>query len=729
MEASVVQEHLNLVWMLVAAAMVMLMQAGFTALESGLTQAKNTINVAIKNITDFIVAVLSFWAIGYGLMFGDTSSGWWGSNLFFLHTEDPSLYASFVFQATFAGTAATIVSGAVAERMKFMAYVAAAFVLTTFIYPISGHWIWHPEGWLAEMGMIDFAGSTVVHSLGGWVGLAGAWIIGPRLHRFNAQGQAQPIYGHSLVLAVVGVLILWFGWFGFNGGSTLTGDASIAPIIANTLLAAAAGGAACFVTSALLHERREVQVEKLLNGVVGGLVAITAGCAVVEPSGAVAIGFSAGLVTFAAEHVILHVLKIDDPINVVAAHGCGGAWGTLILVFFADPSQLVNQSLGDQFIVQLIGVASVFAWGFGLGCLLFWLLKQMNWLRVPPEDEERGLNVSEHGASSAVLDLQNAMHSIIQDGNLTRRVRVEIGSEYAPLAQVFNRFMDSYEMAIGKIQRSSNKMQNYAASIAQAGESLNQGVASQEVQTTQIAVAIAELSQTATEVAHTIRATSEGAHSAAQDAHTGEQEAERTLVHIQNLAAQIEQVTQVVQQVETDTQAISSILSTIDEVSEQTNLLALNAAIEAARAGEAGRGFAVVADEVRALSRKTRDNTQHIYQTIHTLRAKVGQSVQEVQASLEQANLSVLAVQQSGETFKRIATQVQAISSQSTQMAATAEQQSQIAHEVNLSTQAISEVAHTNVARLREVAERNQELQAMALRLADSVARFQVSPV
>ena len=415
MDAASVQGNLDLVWVMVCAALVMFMQAGFTALESGLTQAKNSINVAIKNLTDFIISILAFWAMGYAIMFGVSSGGFWGTSGFGLSgLTEASDFASFAFQATFAGTAATIVSGAIAERTKFLAYVLVVVFTTCIIYPVSGHWIWNADGWLAQKGMIDFAGSTVVHSLGAWVGLAGAIVVGPRLGVFGKDNKITKIQGHSLVLAVVGVLILWFGWFGFNGGSTLTGDASIAKIITNTMLAAGASGLSCFLISIMMNEHREVSVEKLLNGVVGGLVSITAGCAVVEPTGAVVIGLIAGAVLYFAEWFILHVIRVDDPVNVVASHGVCGALGTLLLVFFADKAALINSSVIDQLLVQLTGVFAIFVWGFGLGYIAFALLKALGMLRVPPEDEERGLNVSEHGASSALLDMQNAMQFIIK---------------------------------------------------------------------------------------------------------------------------------------------------------------------------------------------------------------------------------------------------------------------------------------------------------------------------
>lgn len=727
MDAANVQANLDLVWIMVSAALVMFMQAGFTALESGLTQAKNSINVAIKNITDFIISVLTFWAIGYALMFGVSTGGWIGSSGFGLSgLSEPADFAAFAFQATFAGTAATIVSGAVAERTKFLAYVVVAVFTTCVIYPVSGHWIWNSEGWLAQKGMIDFAGSTVVHSLGAWVGLAGAIVVGPRLGVFNPQGGVNKIQGHSLVLAVVGVLILWFGWFGFNGGSTLSGDASIAKIIANTMLAAGASGLSCFFLSMLLHERREVNVEKLLNGVVGGLVAITAGCAVVEPVGAVIIGLTAGAVLYLAEWIILHLMRVDDPVNVVAAHGVCGALGTIMLAFFAPESALVNASVVDQLLVQLTGVFAVFVWGFGLGYVIFSLLKAFGALRVPPEDEERGLNVSEHGASSALLDMQEAMQMIIKDGDLTRRVNVDTGSEYERLGVIFNLFLDSYERAIGDIKSASGELTRYAQAMARASEELDTGVSRQKEQSLHITTAITQLSAAVKQLAASVRETSAQTEEATLQSATGHDLVKDSVKGIHALADQISEVHRVTQQVESKTSAITGILETIEGVSEQTNLLALNAAIEAARAGEAGRGFAVVADEVRTLSQQTQGYTRHIQDTIGQLQDEVSSAVNLVKSGHQLADNSVSAVSGSGDAFAAINHMVHAINHNSAEIATVAEQQSQIAVEVDQNIRQINDVVLHTAEEVRVLNGLGQNIETLAQGLQASVASYSV---
>jgi Amt family ammonium transporter len=445
------QNSINLLWIIIAAGMVLFMQAGFTAIESGKTRAKNTINVALKNMMDFIVSVIAFWALGFGLMFGASSMGWFGSSGFFLLGElTPMDYAMFVFQATFAATAATIISGAVAERMKFMAYAVVSLVTVMLIYPISGHWIWNDDGWLANMGMLDFAGSTVVHSLGAWVGLAGIIVLGARIGKFNKDGTANHLQGHNLVLAVLGVMILWFGWFGFNGGSLLEVNSDLPKVIINTLLSASFAAGAVLLATLVINGH--LMVEKLLTGVIAGLVGITASANIMNPSGAIMIGISAGLIAYGFEHLMLK-WKLDDPINVVASHGVAGAWGTLALVFFAPVEALPAGSMMAQLWIQLTGIITVFVWGFGLGLVMFWILKQLNWLRVPPEGEMMGLNRYEHGASSGVYDVMVAMKDMAKSGKFDKRLEVELGSDEGELAQAFNELTSAVDQSIGEVNR------------------------------------------------------------------------------------------------------------------------------------------------------------------------------------------------------------------------------------------------------------------------------------
>ena len=452
-----IQGNMNILWIIISAALVFFMQAGFTSLETGCVRAKNTINVAMKNIGDLVVATLAFWLFGFGLMFGATADGWiGGSGWALVGFEKPYDLAFFVFQLMFAGTAATIVSGAVAERMRFNAYMFISLFVSGFVYPVYGHWVWggglltDQAGWLGEMGFIDFAGSSVVHSVGAWIGLAGTLIIGPRIGRFNEKGEPQEISGHNITLATVGVFILWFGWFGFNGGSSLVADGAIAKIVVNTVLAPAAGGVVCYLIS-IVHFKGLLKVEKVLNGILGGLVGITAGCATVDPLGAIFIGGTSGVVVYASELLLIYVLRVDDPVNVVPVHGFCGAWGTVALALFGPAGAMLNGSHWEQFQVQALGAFAAFVWGVGSGFLLFWIPKQFGLLRVSEEDEESGLNVSEHGAQMMFLTTVHTIKEIVTFGDLSKRLPVEANTEAGEVAMAFNRFMDTLQEGIQEI--------------------------------------------------------------------------------------------------------------------------------------------------------------------------------------------------------------------------------------------------------------------------------------
>ncbi len=399
MDIAELQNNIDIIWIIISAALVMFMQAGFTALESGLTRAKNSINVAMKNLLDFILAVLIFWLFGYGLMFGDSAGGFFGTSLFALNgMTEAKDYAIFAFQVTFAGTAVTIVSGAVAERMRFSAYAIIAIAIIAIIYPVSGHWIWANDGWLAQKDFVDFAGSTVVHSIGGWIGLAGALVLGARMGRFDEDGKPTKIHGQNLVLAVVGVLILWFGWFGFNGGSTLSGDASIALIITNTMLAASAGGISCFLTSLFFHQGT-VSIEKMLNGIVAGLVAITAGCNVVGPNAAIVIGLFAGVLVDLA---VLYIdkLKIDDPVGAIAVHGVNGLFGALAVGLFATDGGLFFGGGVAMLGTQALGVLVIGSFSFVVTFVIMKIMQKTFGIRITKQEESAGIDAVSFGVEA-----------------------------------------------------------------------------------------------------------------------------------------------------------------------------------------------------------------------------------------------------------------------------------------------------------------------------------------
>ncbi len=397
---TLVQDHANFLWTLVAACLVFFMQAGFAMVEAGFTRAKNCINIMMKNLMDFSMGSIGYWAVGFGLMFGASKTGWFGTTGFFLSDfkvdGDPWVLAFWMFQVVFAATTATIVSGAMAERTKFTGYLVYSIVLSAFIYPIFGSWAWgsllNGSGWLEAKGFIDFAGSTVVHSVGGWAALAGAIVLGPRLGKYTRDGKINPIMGHNIPLAALGVFILWLGWFGFNPGSTTTADKSIAMIFVNTNLSAAAGCIVAMVVSWIKFGKPEVGMS--LNGALAGLVGITAGCANVTPNSSIIIGAVAGcLVVFSV--LFFDRIKIDDPVGAVSVHGVCGAWGTLAAGIFN-----IGGTSASIIGVQLLGIAACFLWTFPLAFLMFKTISRTIGLRVTPEEEMEGLDYTEHGGNA-----------------------------------------------------------------------------------------------------------------------------------------------------------------------------------------------------------------------------------------------------------------------------------------------------------------------------------------
>ncbi len=438
----------DIMWVTVAAMLVFLMQAGFMALETGLSRAKNSINVAIKNITDFIFSVAAFWFVGYGIMFGKTYMGIVGVSDFFTSFDNDSWKATFfVFQAVFVGTAATIDSGVVAERAKFGTYLIMSFITSAIIYPVFGHWSWGglfyetQAGWLQNMGFLDFAGSSVVHSIGGWVGLAGAIVIGPRIGRFAADGTPQKIPGHNIVFAYLGTFILFFGWFGFNAGSALKADFIVANIVSNTIISASFGGITAMFLSIFFSKSRLPEPEMIINGVIAGLVGITAGCAYVRSLPALFIGVGSGLAVYFGT-LWLENRGIDDVVSAVPVHAFSGVWGTIATGIFAKQKVLTDLGLSRMGLVQvqILGVAVCFVWGFGLSFLILKLIKRYIPIRVSVEHEKIGLNIAEHGACSSISELSNSMRKIIEDTKIggVQKLETEIGTEIGDLTNYFN---------------------------------------------------------------------------------------------------------------------------------------------------------------------------------------------------------------------------------------------------------------------------------------------------
>jgi Amt family ammonium transporter len=461
------RDQVDVLWILITAALVFVMQPGFCCLEYGSVRKKNSVNVAIKNFTDFLIALLAFWAVGFGFMFGPSRHGLvgLGEGFFAGPTGSARHDALWLFQAMFCGTAATIVSGAIAERVRFGTYLVTTTVTSALIYPVFGHWVWggavtgEKAGWLEALGFIDFAGSSVVHVVGGAVGLAGALVLGPRLGKYGADGRVNDIAAQDIPIATLGAFLLWVGWFGFNGGSRLALDASVPPLIVNTYLAGAAGGLAAMLLR--LTRRRTWDVLCLLNGSLGGLVGITAGCAFVTPVAAVVIGAVAGLVVCYGGEFLERRLRVDDPVGAVPVHALTGLWGTLAVGLFALPEHVAGWAgtRGLQVLVQGLGTTVAFVWAFGTGYLAFKALALTTGVRVSAAEEQAGLNLAEHGLRSPFHDMLDSMKKITADGDLSRRLNVEPESDEGEAALIFNAMMDEMSVRATELRLANHALQ------------------------------------------------------------------------------------------------------------------------------------------------------------------------------------------------------------------------------------------------------------------------------
>ncbi len=458
----------DIVWVLLCTALVLLMQAGFCCLESGLVRSKNSINVAVKNFADLCVSSAIFWMFGFAIMFGVDYERLLGTTgLFFNEIDNAGLTTFFLFQLVFCGTATTIISGAVSERMKFAGYLIVAAMVSGAIYPFFGHWAWggletgSAHGWLRAAGFIDFAGSTVVHSIGGWAALAAIIVIGPRIGRFDPT--KPPIRGHNLPMATLGVFLLWFGWFGFNGGSTFAVTEKIPLIFVNTFMAGAFGGLATLAICWKTLGRADIGV--IMNGSLAGLVGITASADIVTPVAAVAIGAIAGGISLGAT-LLLAKLKIDDAIGAVPVHCAAGIWGTLAVALFAEPSAWgTGLSRWDQLVIQATGVGTAFVWGFGVSYVILRLVDRLFPLRISAESEEVGLNVSEHCATNELTELLGRMEEQRRHNDFSSKVPVEPHTEIGQVATEYNRVLDRVNSESAKREVAVQKLRRETAAL------------------------------------------------------------------------------------------------------------------------------------------------------------------------------------------------------------------------------------------------------------------------
>lgn len=384
---------LSYIWIAICCAMILIMQAGFLLVEGGMVRSKNAVNVILKNFTDVGLGTVGYWVFGFGLMFGANESGWFGASSFFPAYETTGESLNLLYQMMFAATAATIMSGAVAERFSFLPYIIGAFLVTSIIYPIFGSWAWGGSGeqlgWLRDLGFIDFAGATVVHSVGGWCALGALIIIGPRTGRFSRKGDVHKISGHSLPFVALGGFILWFGWFGFNGGSVNSDFSNLGKILLNTHLGAIGG--ICGALAWLVITKRGFYMTMIVNGCLGGLVSVTAGADALAPGMAFFAALIGGaLVVSSAE--VLNRFRIDDAVGAVSVHGFCGAWGTLAIGLFYQ-GDMFNV---ERIMAQVIGIVAALVWALGASLIVFAGLNKVMKLRVSTKMEQRGLDISEH---------------------------------------------------------------------------------------------------------------------------------------------------------------------------------------------------------------------------------------------------------------------------------------------------------------------------------------------
>ncbi len=655
-------------WILVAIALVAFMQIGFLLLECGFVRSKTTINVAQKNLTDFVVSIAGYWIIGFSLMFGISVGGWFGASGIYMLPDrmDGNTLLFFTFQAMFCGTAATIVSGVIAERCSFWGYTLAAILIGTLIYPVVGHWAWgsalesENAPVLGNLGFMDFAGSTVVHGVGAWVALAAAMVIGPRIGRYGKSGEVLDISGHNPVISAAGALILLVGWLGFNGGSALALSDVVPTIITNTVFAAVFGGIGGLLYSVVV-DGRKLKVDRVINGLLGGLVCVTAGPDVFGIQAAALVGFIGGMSAQYFNYLLLHVWKIDDVVGAIGVHGFSGAIGTILVGVLAPADALLATSRAMQIAVQTGGVLMVFAWAFGVSYIGLKMINSFIPLRVAEKDEFDGLNTAEHGQTLGTGHLQQMLVRMLEnDAKPGELIKVEQGDECGELSTLFNQLTLRMAAEDQKNQRKSQRelaeleerkrvdellveqisamIENAAKGIfhdrinapkgasrmlSTACEGVNQLFDVVDSVTDDMEIALKRLASG--DLQYRMETSDLGkfagmSHDFNRSVDNFSEAQAKSTLSMKRMTNESRMTADDADDALRDIQHASvealKIVEIIEDIAAKTNLLALNASIEAARAGQHGRAFGVVADQVQALSARVGKSSTDISEII-----------------------------------------------------------------------------------------------------------------
>ena len=638
---SILESEAAHIWTAMAVMVVFLMKGGFMLFEAGLVRAKNTINTAQKNLSDTLISTIIFYLFGYNLMFGATQGGWLGSftiDMDFHNIE----HTFFLYQVVFCSMVATVVSGALAERIKFEAYMISTIFITAIIYPVFGHWAWGNKvipdntSFLIEAGFIDFAGGTVVCALGGWVALAGLIVIGPRIGRYNADGTANKMPANNVVLSGFGMIVLWVGALAFNSGLAHAGSEDVAHIMSNTILAGAFAGLASLVWGRIRDGL--FRPERCIYGVLGGIVAVAAGCHVFTVTDTIIVGISSGLAVGLTFYILVDIFKIDDVVCAVPINGICGALGTLLIGPLGMAEAFGDNSRMEQFLAQAQGVGASFLWAFFVTLIFYKILNNVYGFRVTKEEEIMGLNSAEHGVTMGTGLLQERFKDIVDgDGDLTIRLDETTGDESAEIAYLFNRFVEKIQYLLINIEQNSKIITSSSDKLSTVSQTFSEGFKkitneSETVSnsTGRIANDLDSIAKVIGEVSSNVSAISENASMVSDNVLSVSKDVDNMTESIGEIVENTTGATQVAAKAKemitraTDTMnilnhtasGIDEILSFINEIAKQTNLLALNATIEASRAGEAGKSFAVVANEVKALADETSKATENISQKV-----------------------------------------------------------------------------------------------------------------